>query len=80
MTRRCVYCAEKHIIGPDYGEPYTDGLCWKAYLRESLLFFFKWQLPRHLRVAETWLTRLAVIYVLVHICLWWQRGFEIVGK
>ena len=30
LTRRCLFCGKPHIIGKDYGAPYTDGLCDKA--------------------------------------------------
>lgn len=80
MTRRCCYCTPKHIIGPDHGEPYTDGLCAKAYAIESVRIFFRWQLPRYLRTAETWLTRTAVVYFLAQMVRWGLNDFAIVGK
>lgn len=55
MTRRCAYCTPKHLIGPDLGEPYTDGMCKVAYYRESMKLLVHYQIPIFFRNQVTYL-------------------------
>lgn len=85
MTRRCVYCREKHIIGPDYGAPYTDGLCKMAYYRESARIFFRYEVPAFFRSrvapvlhrAESLVWQLALVYLLAQVLRWSLKGFAV---
>ena len=85
MTRRCAYCIPKHLIGPDLGEPYTDGMCKVAYYRESLKVLVQYQIPIFFRDrvkpvllrAENWFWRLALVYLLLQILRWSLNDFRI---
>lgn len=76
ITRRCCYCVPRHIIGTDNGSPYSDGLCWKAGLREDV----KWYAPIVGRiVCENALVILAVGYLAAQLVRWGLNGFRILG-
>lgn len=87
LTKRCKWCNPPHIVGEYRGDKFTDGLCWKAELRESIKLFLNYELPAFfrdqvapgLRVAEVWLTRLAVAYFLAHMAWWGFNNFSVVG-
>ena len=75
MTKRCAWCVPKHIIGPDLGEPYSDGLCWKAALREDV----KWYAPIWARRAEQAILPVALIYFAWQLLRWHSVGWRIIG-
>lgn len=76
MTRRCVYCKTPHVLGQNFGPPYTDTLCWKAVLREDV----KWYAPIWARAVEAAIGPLALIYLACQVFRWSTVGFKIVGN
>jgi len=73
MTRRCCWCKAPHIMGSDLGAPYTDGMCWKAELREDV----KWYAPIVGRFVENSVLVVALIYISAQLVRWWLNGFKI---
>jgi len=76
ITKRCCFCSKPHIMGPDYGAPYSDGMCWWAYYKGAIKFFFQDEIPHFI---ETWTLPLTVGYVVVQIIRWANVGFKIIG-
>lgn len=75
MTRRCLWCPVPHIIGPDMGPPFSDGLCWKAARVED----FKWYAPKVVHLLENAVVILALAYLAAQLVRWSLNNFSVVG-
>jgi hypothetical protein len=63
-------------MGHDDGSGiYSDGLCWKAALREDV----KWYAPIVLHRAEQLVLPVALVYFVAQLIRWHLMGFRIVG-